>query len=46
MKNTRETIQRHLSPWVIVIWLVLASVAALVDRTEFIERNHYEDMNE
>ena len=34
MKNTRETLRRHLSPWVIVIWVALAGIAALMDQAE------------
>lgn len=43
MKHTRETVRRHLSPWVLIIWAALIGLASIADRFEVGPRAHMED---
>jgi hypothetical protein len=43
MKHTRETVRRHLSPWVLLIWVVLIGLAALLDHSEVLPSTYFEE---
>lgn len=36
MKNTRNTVRRHFSPWILLVWLALAVGASIVERLDIV----------
>lgn len=44
MKHTRETVRRHLNPWVLLIWLVLIGAAAFVDHVDMLTAIYPEEV--
>lgn len=44
MRHTRETVRRHLSPWVLIVWAALIGLASIADRFEIGPGAQIEDL--
>lgn len=46
MRHTRETVRRHLSPWVLLIWAALVIIAAVLDHNDVLPVVYIEEVEE